>query len=172
MRFNATKAQECDDDDEITTSMPELEQAGNLDEQESDNETTDSREHLGLWPNASPVKSSVPKEVDIARNGDAETSFASDAEGSGEIAAVLGETLDRVAQAIDDMHLEFDRRTPSVEKIDKEIVAECAKEASHEGWPEEQSSNIIQPRQDGKDDCSHDSWNIVSDDSSDAASSD
>jgi hypothetical protein len=109
----------------------------------------------------------VPNEVDIVSNA----SFASDAEWSGEIAAVLGESLDRVAQAIDDMHLEFNRM-PSAEKIEKEIVAECAKEINDEGWPEEQISNISQPGEDGKDDCCHDSWNVVSDDSSDAEPSD
>jgi hypothetical protein len=102
----------------------------------------------------------VPKEVDIVRNGDAEPSFASDAEGSGEIAAVLGETLDRVAQAIDDMHLEFDR-TPSAEEIEIEIVAKCAKKVNHEGWREEKSSNMSQPGEDDNDDCSQDSWNVV-----------
>jgi hypothetical protein len=155
---------ECETTEEITCE--EDEQATNSGEQESDDEGTDP-----CYPEASPVKSSVPMEVDIVSKGDAKPSFASDAQGSGEIAAVLGETLDRVAQAIDDMHLEFDR-TPSAEEIEKEIFSECAKKVNHEGWREEKISKISQPGEDGKDDFSHDSWSVVSDDSSDAESSD
>jgi hypothetical protein len=44
--------------------------------------------------------------------GDTESSFASDAEGSGEIATILGETLGSVAQAIDHLDLDLDR-TPA-----------------------------------------------------------
>jgi hypothetical protein len=159
------------------TTREEEEQAGKSDEQDSGDETADfmprlaPRESQSYYPKVSPVKSSMPKEVDIVSKGNAKPNFASDAEGSGEIAAVLGETLDRVAQAIDDMHLEFDR-TPSAEEIKKEIFAECAKEVNHEGWRDELDPSISQPRDDGKDDCSHDSWNLVPDDSSDAEPSD
>ena len=102
----------------------------------------------------------MPKEVDIARNGDAEPAFASDAESSGDIAAVLGETLERVAHAMDDIHLEFDRMS-SAEEIEKEVVVKCAKKVNHEGWCEEKSSNISQPGENDNDDFSHDSWNVV-----------
>jgi SHS2 domain-containing protein len=86
----------------------------------------------------------LSSEVDIVSKEDAEPSFASDAEGSGEIAAVLGETLDRVAQAIDDMHSEFDR-TSSVEEIEKEIVVEDVKEVDDESWREELYYHISEP---------------------------
>jgi hypothetical protein len=141
-RINATKAQEGDDDDETTASMPELQQAGI-----SDDETADSREYLGFHPDASPVKSSVPKEVDIASKGNKEPYFAI------------------VTQAIDDMHLECDR-TPSAEEIEEEIVKD------KEGVDEDESSNSLEPGEEFEDDCSHDSWNVVPGHSDDAESRD
>jgi hypothetical protein len=156
-------ADEQESDDERDDSMPRL-LGGSSDEKESDCDDTvpelvDGGGHLH-YHKASPVKSSVPKEVEIVSKGDADSSFASDAEGSGEIAAVLGETLDRVARAIDDMHLEFDR---TMEKelelvVEKEIVVEVVKDKK--GIDEDEGSNISQFAQD--DDC--DSWNMVADD--------
>jgi hypothetical protein len=99
------------------------------------------------------------------------TSFASDAEGSGEIAAVLGETLDRVARAIDDMHSEFDR-TASAEEIENDMVGEDAKEINDESWHEQLDSNTSELGENVQDDCSHDSWNVVSDHSDNAGSRD
>jgi hypothetical protein len=180
-RFNASKEQEGDD--ETAASMSELaalknykttcKQAGISDETacetESDDETADftpprtHKEYQLLYLKA--TKSSVPKEVDIVSKGDAVPSFASDAEGSGEIAGVLGETLDRVAQAIDDMYLEFDR-TSSPE----EIVVEATKDK--EDVDEDGSSNTRQPKEDVEDDCSPVSWNVVSDHSNDEESCD
>jgi hypothetical protein len=147
-----------------TTS--EEEQAGSSDEEKNDDKTADSthslaalREYQTFYSKASPVKHPLPKEVDIVSKGTVEPSFSSDAEGSGEIAAVLGETLDRAAQVIDDMHLEFDR-TASTEEIEKEIVVEDAKEVQDESWREELDSNMSESEEDGKDDYSHDSWNV------------
>jgi hypothetical protein len=143
-------ADEQESDDDISDSMPELATRA-ADDQESDDESADSmpgvltRESKAFYAKASSAKSSVPKEVDIVSRGP-ELSFASDAEGSGEIAAVLGETLDRVAQAIDDLNLDLGR-TPSGEQMEKEI-------------DEDENSNIGQFTQDG--DC--DSWNMVADD--------
>jgi hypothetical protein len=158
-------ADKQESDDEIFGSMPELltreykvsDSMPGLatrvaDEQESDDESADStpgvvtRESKAFYAKASSAMSSVPKEVDIVSRGP-ELSFASDAEGSGEIAAVLGETLDRVAQAIDDLNLDLDR-TPSGEQMEKEIEID-----------EDENSNMGQLTQD--DDC--DSWNMVAD---------
>jgi hypothetical protein len=166
------------EDDESTDERNiEEEQVGSSDEEESDDETADStpplatREEYQMYkmfcPTASPVKPPLPKELDIVSKVDAATSFASDAEGSGEIAAVLGETLDRVAQAIDDMHSEFDR-TASAEEIEKDIVAEDAKEVNDESWNEDLDPNISELGENAKDDCSNDSWNVVSDHSDNA----
>jgi hypothetical protein len=113
-----------------------------------------------LFPTVSPIKYPVPKEVDIVSKGGTDTSFASDAEGSGAIAAVLGETLDRVAQAIDDLNLDMDR-TPSVEE-EKEIVVEAAVK-DQKDVDEDDISNISRAAED--DDC--DSWNMVADDDDD-----
>jgi hypothetical protein len=179
-RSNATK--EKDGDDETAASMPELtalkdydstckqaemfdetareeEQVGNSEQQESDDESDDSLPPLVL--RASPVKFSVPKEVDIMSKGDAEPSFASDAEGSGEIADVLGA---EVAQVIDNMYL------TSVEDIKNQIVAEAVKDK--EGVDEDEDSLISEPGEDVEDDSSNDGWDVVvavSDHSDDAA---
>jgi hypothetical protein len=137
------------------------------DEQESDDETAASMPELApsrinhqyeMYIRASHANSLVPKVVQVIST-DTDSSFASDAEGSGEIAAVLGETLDRVAAAIDEMHLEFDR-TPATEQIEKEILVEAVKDK--EGAEEGQSSHGSQASQDDLDDC--DSWNLVADD--------
>jgi hypothetical protein len=147
--------EESESTDETTS---EEAQAGNSDEEESD-------EGRPVRPHWRPL----PNEVDIMSKGDAEPSFASDAEGSGEIAAVLGETLDRVAQAIDEMHSEFDR-TPLAQEIDQLIVGGDAKEVRDEICCEELVYNMSESGEDGKDDCSHDSWNVVSDHSDDTES--
>jgi hypothetical protein len=55
------------------------------------------------------VEPSAPVE-EITTHSTVDDSFASDAAGSGEIAAVLGETLDKFAQAIDAVSSEFDRK--------------------------------------------------------------
>jgi hypothetical protein len=141
-RSNATKAQEgCDDDDDATdASMPALKQAGSSEEQESDDESADSREYLGVCPNyTSSVKSSVPQEVDIVSKGNEELYFAG------------------VTQAIDDMHLECGLTPPTEEEIEKEIVNDT------EGVDGDESVNSLEPGEDFEDDCSHDSWNVVSD---------
>jgi hypothetical protein len=149
-------------DDETTDSMPDLLAragvVGVTNEEESDidsddDETDDSMPQL--FPRVSPVNYTVPKEVDIVMKTETDTSFASDAEGSGEIAAVLGETLDRVAQAIDDLNLDLDR-TPSEEQKEKEIVVE----ATVKDRKDVDVDEISQPAED--DDC--DSWNMVADD--------
>lgn len=90
-----------------------------------------------------------------------DNTFASDAEGNGEIAAVLGETLDKVARAIDDMNLELNRSPSSEGRYagedsddEPEIVVDIKLK---EG---EQGATII----DGlKDDESHGSWSVVND---------
>jgi hypothetical protein len=65
-------------------------------------------------------------------------SFASEAEGSGDVAAVLGETLDKVAQAIDDFSHELDRAgTPEDETsvmTEEEIVVESADGQAMDEW--------------------------------------
>jgi hypothetical protein len=168
---------EQESDDETTDSMPDLlprvsvlksRQASPIktteesaDEEESGDDSDDESDVTDdslpkLLPSVSPVKQSVPKEVDIANKGETESSFASDAEGSGEIAAVLGETLDRVAQAIDDLNLDLDCK-PLTEQ--KEIVVQ-ADAKDKEGFEEDEISNISQSAED--DDC--DSWNMVADD--------
>jgi hypothetical protein len=105
-------------------------------------------------------KTSAPMEFEVVRHN-TETSFASDAAGSGEIATALGETLDRVAQAIDDMHLELDR-TPLAEQTENAIAEEA--DLNDEEWGDELSSILSQPVEDGIDDCSHGSWNLVAGD--------
>jgi hypothetical protein len=166
-----------EDDESTDESNSEEEQVGSSDEEEeSDDETADFTPPLVtryqmFCTTALLVKPLLPKELDIVSKVDAVTSFASDAEGSGEIAAVLGETLDRVAQAIDDMHSEFDR-TASAEEIEKDIVAENAKEVNDESWHEELDSIISEVGENVKDDCSHDSWNVVSEHSDNAGSRD
>jgi hypothetical protein len=165
----AAQSDACEESKTTDETACEEEQAGSSDEEESDDETADStpplaarRELQTLFSKASPVKTSVPKEVDIVSKEGAEPSFASDAEGSGEIAAVLGETLDRFAGDIDDFYLDLNH-TPSAEETKKDIVVEGTKEVNHESWREEL---------DGKDDCSHDSWNVVSDHSDNSESRD
>jgi hypothetical protein len=166
----AEVANEPESDDETDDSMPRLSPrvdpnvspvktteetaCEDSDEEESDEESADFGHKLVMKerPHVAPERTSVPKEVEIVNKGDADSSFASDAEGSGEIAAVLGETLDRVARAIDDMHLEFDRT------MEKEIVVEAVED--QKGNDEDESSDTSQSAQD--DDC--DSWNMVADD--------
>jgi hypothetical protein len=169
-RFHTTKEQ--DGDDETAASMPELaalkdyyttckqagmssetaceeEQAGNSDQQESD----DYMPLLVL--RASPVKLPLPKEVDIVCMADAEPSFASDSKGIGETNAVS--RAKNFAQALDRMR-EFDRRE-SAEEIEKEIVVEAVKDK--EGVDEDDNSLISEPEEDVEDDCSHDGWDVV-----------
>lgn len=88
-----------------------------------------------------------------------EESFAEDAEGNGEIAAVLGEALDRVARAIDDMNLELSREASGTEDEDDdgdnpegEIVVE----------PEDKQGATIVVGEE-VDDPSNEEWSVVSD---------
>jgi hypothetical protein len=164
-----------EDDESTDERNSEEEQVCISVEEEIDDETADftpplvTREEYQMsCPTASPVKPPLPRELDIVSKVDAVTSVASDAEGSGEIADILGETLDRVAQAIDDMHSEFDR-TASAEEIEIEFVVEDATmEVNDESWNEELDPNISELGENVKEDCSHDSWNVVSDHSDNA----
>lgn len=174
-RFNATNEQESEDN--TTASMPGLapvkdytttfrqaamtveaayeeEQTSSSDEEESDDSMPRlvARESRFFHQTSSAVKPSVPREVTIA----------SDIEERGDIDAVLGK---KVAQAIDNMQMEIDH-TAWVEEIEEESVIEDGK--GKKGVYEDGSSNISEPGEDDMDDCSHDSWNVVSDHSDDA----
>jgi hypothetical protein len=92
--------------------------------------------------------------------------FANDAVGSGDIAAVLGETLDKVAQAIEDFNLELSRETSysqNDEDADEEqeqeqnVVVEPSGETEH-------GATIVDGEATTKDDASHHSWEVVADD--------
>jgi hypothetical protein len=80
------------------------------------------------------VGASAPEE-EVTEHIAVDDSFASDAAGSGEIAAVLGETLDKFAKAIDAVSSEFDRKPAAQEEDDddedeedeEEFVIEAAK---------------------------------------------
>jgi hypothetical protein len=169
-RFNATNEQ--DGDDETAASMPgltplknnettckqakmsdetacEKEQAGNSDQQESEDTSDDSMPRLVLRPSRSfyptdlLVTSTVPKEMGIESKGDVLSSFASDVEGRAE----------SNAQAIEIMHL------TSVEDLKKEIVAEAVKD--EKSVDEDEDSLISQLGEDSEDDCSYDGWDVV-----------
>jgi hypothetical protein len=116
------------------------------------------------------VEASAPMEGEVAEHS-ANDSFASDAAGSGEIAAALGETLDMFAKAIDAVSSEFDRKPAAKgeddEDDDEDFVVDAAKEKEFCVDPdeEEQGTKIIEgPDDDVKDDASHDSWHVVVED--------
>jgi hypothetical protein len=85
------------------------------------------------------VGASAPEE-EVTEHIAVDDSFASDAAGSGEIAAVLGETLDKFAKAIDAVSSEFDRKPAAQEEDDddedeeeeEEFVIEAAKKGEED----------------------------------------
>jgi hypothetical protein len=83
------------------------------------------------------VEPSAPVE-EVTEHTAVDDSFASDAAGSGEIAAVLGETLDKFAKAIDAVSSEFDRKPAAQEDDDdedeeeEEFVIEAAKKGEED----------------------------------------
>jgi hypothetical protein len=62
------------------------------------------------------VEALAPVE-EVTTHSTVDDSFASDAAGIGEIAAALGETLDKFAQAIDAVSSEFDRKPGAQEDV-------------------------------------------------------
>jgi hypothetical protein len=138
------------------------------------------------------VEASAP--VEVTEHSTVDDSFASDAAGSGEIAAVLGETLDKFAKAIDAVSSEFDRKPAAQEddedEEEEEFVIEAAKKEEEDFVDadeeeeefvidavkkeeedfvdvdeEEQGTKIIEgPDDDVKDDASRGSWQVVAED--------
>jgi hypothetical protein len=120
------------------------------------------------------VEPSAPVE-EVTEPSAVNDSFASDAAGSGEIAAALGETLDKFAQAIDAVSSEFDRKPAAQEdeeeeeddyldsdEEDEEFVIDAAKKEKEDFVDAQQGTKIIEgPDDDVKDDASHDSWQVV-----------
>jgi hypothetical protein len=122
------------------------------------------------------VEASMPVEK-VAEHCAVDDSFASDAAGSGEIAAALGETLDKFAEAIDAVSSEFDRKPVAQEEEDddedddeeeEEFFIDAAKKEEEDfvdADEEEQGTKIIEgPDDDVKDDASHNSWEVVVED--------
>jgi hypothetical protein len=119
------------------------------------------------------VEPSAPVE-EVATHSTVDESFASDAAGSGDTAAVLGETLDKFAEAIDAVSSEFDRKPAAHEDDDdddeeeeEEFVIDAEKEEEFfvDADEEDQGTKIIEgPDDDVKDDASHDSWQVVVED--------
>jgi hypothetical protein len=128
------------------------------------------------------VKPSAPVE-EVTEDSAADDSFASDAAGSGEIAAALGETLDKFAKAIDAVSSEFDRKPAAQEddgddddddddddnddEEEEEYVIDAAKKEEDfvDADEEEQGTKIVEgPDDDVQDDASRDSWQVVVED--------
>ena len=68
-----------------------------------------------------PVKTVSPPSTPTKMS---DTSFEDEAEGNGDIAKLVGSTLDKFAAAIDDFNSEFDRALNEAELEEKEIVVE------------------------------------------------
>lgn len=93
----------------------------------------------------------------------ADNSFALDAAGNGDVAAVLGETMDKIAFAIEEMNVELERETSSNEANEddsdkeSEIVVETVEE-------DDKAGAVIIGGDDSQDDTiSQNSWDVVED---------
>jgi hypothetical protein len=95
-------------------------------------------------------KKAVISTAPTAEENHKDASFASDAAGYGDVAEGLGEALDKVANAIDEMNLELNRTSVTRESEESDDEAEIVVETV--------STTIV----DGEDDDgSHNSWHVV-----------
>lgn len=85
-------------------------------------------------PSTLTLKSQTPAELE-----EASVSFSSDAEGHGSVAVALGETLDKCADAINEMVSELGRSSLSVEESDDESVETLEDNSPDENSLEEKS---------------------------------
>jgi len=80
------------------------------------------------------------------------TTYGVDAENYGDIAVVVGQALDKVAKGIDELNVELDRPSRSLDEDESEMVHTTIIEANHPKDDEDHSDNL-----------SEGSWNVVPD---------
>ena len=90
-----------------------------------------------------------------------DSTFALDAEGSGDVAAVLGETMDKIALAIQEMNVELERE--SKESDDGSVTTDSNVVVETVDAEEEKSGDVIVNGEASEDDASQNSWDVVED---------
>jgi hypothetical protein len=110
---------------------------------------------------------STPSQSSQSKATQSGDSFASDAAGNGEVAAVLGETMDKIAFAIEEMNVELERSTSDAE-VDNDSDEDSDSDKESEIVPETVEDEkigavIVDGEANDEDACSQNSWSVVED---------